>query len=174
MPGVTPAAPSTDVAPESKCFFFMQTKINSGTTPFEAAENIDTAYLFFAFITLGRGIGAIMGLRLGLACALASALAPASCFFTGTKAAIPSRVGPQHVAHQSRAQASSISMVAQAPIAWPDEVTTPLPDQPIRARILAVAPGDVASPFEDRGKAVPWFEVCAELRADLYNNNKAY
>lgn len=125
-----------------------------------------------------------MALHLGLTCALITALEPASCFLAGTKAAIPSGIGPQQhvVAHQHRAQASpSISMVAQAqaPIAWPDEATAPLPDQPIRARILAVAPGDVASPFEDRGKAVPWFEVCAfeclccattaVLRADLYS-----
>lgn len=118
-----------------------------------------------------------MGSRLGLTCVLITALEPVSCFLAGTtKAAIPCGIGPHggpqqqqhvhHVAHQNRAQTSpSISMVAQAqaPIAWPDEATTPLPDQPIRARILAVAPGEVASPFEDRGKAVPWFEVCPLL-----------
>ncbi|CAM9746847.1 unnamed protein product [Ectocarpus sp. 8 AP-2014] len=53
---------------------------------------------------------------------------------------------------------STTSMAAQA-VAWPDEVTAPSLDQPVRARILAVAPDGVASPFEDRGTAVPWFEV---------------
>lgn len=103
----------------------------------------------------------MMGLQLGLTCVLITALEPASCFFAGSKAIITFRTTPRHVTPQNRAQSSSISMVAQAPIAWPDEVMTPLPDQPIRARILAVAPGDVASPFEDRGKAASWFEVCA-------------
>ena len=50
-------------------------------------------------------------------------------------------------------------MVAEAPIAWPDAMPTATLEQPIRARIVAVAPGDTASPFEDRGKPVPWFEV---------------
>lgn len=50
-------------------------------------------------------------------------------------------------------------MVAQAPIAWPDAMPAPTLEEPVRARIVAVAPRDTASPFEDRGKAVPWFEV---------------
>lgn len=115
------------------------------------------------------GAGVTMGLHLGLTCVLIISLEPASCFFAGTKAVIPAGIAPQHVAHQNRAQTSSISMVAQAPIAWPDEVTTPLPDQPIRARILAVAPDGVASPFEDRGTAVPWFEVCGVRWYTMYH-----
>lgn len=50
-------------------------------------------------------------------------------------------------------------MAAQAPIAWPDAMPTETVEQPVRARIVAVAPSDTASPFEDRGKPVPWFEV---------------
>ena len=101
-----------------------------------------------------RGIaGAIMRLALESACVLLAALAPASCFFTGTKAVIPSRISPRATSP------SAVSMATQAPIAWPDEIIMPLPDQPIRARIIAVAPGDVASPFNDRGNSVPWYEV---------------
>ena len=98
-----------------------------------------------------------MGLGLGPACVLLSAIAPASCFFTGTNAVV-SRIVPR----QAPSSMNNIARMAaaQAPIAWPDEITTPSLDQPIRARILAVAPGGVASPFEDRGKAVPWIEVC--------------
>lgn len=95
-----------------------------------------------------------MGLGLGPACVLLSALTPASCFFTGTTAVV-SRIAPRDAPSSMN---TAIAMAA--PIAWPDEVTTPSLDQPIRARILAVAPGGVASPFKDRGKAVPWIEVC--------------
>lgn len=87
------------------------------------------------------------------ACLLLAALTPASCFFTGTQTVVPARISPRSAA------SSSFSMAAQAPIAWPDEITTPLVDQPTRARILAVAPGDVASPFNDRGNSVPWYQV---------------
>lgn len=95
-------------------------------------------------------------------CALLAAAAPASCFLTGTRTLVPSRVAPsaQQQQQQSSRIMSTTSMAAQA-VAWPDEVTAPSLDQPVRARILAVAPDGVASPFEDRGTAVPWFEVCA-------------
>lgn len=100
------------------------------------------------------GAGTMIGLGSSSACVLLAALAPASCFFTGTKAVIPSRISPD------AATSSSIRMAARAPIAWPDEITTTsLIDQPIRARIVAVAPAEANSPFNDRGTSVPWFEV---------------
>lgn len=100
-------------------------------------------------------------------CVLLAAVAPASCFLAGSRTFVPSHMAPsakqQQQQQTSRIMSSttSISMAAQQAVTWPDEVTAPSLDQPVRARILAVAPNGVASPFEDRGKAVPWFEVCA-------------
>lgn len=54
-------------------------------------------------------------------------------------------------------------MAAQAPIAWPDAMPTATLEQPVRARIVVVAPDDTPSPFEDRGKSVPWFEVRTQM-----------
>lgn len=121
--------------------------------PFGSACACTTTATHGAYTTAGK---AMMRPGLGSACLILAALAPASCFFTGTKGVVPSRISPRA---SSSSSASAVGMATQAPIAWPDEITMPLADQPIRARIIAVAPGDVASPFNDRGKSVPWYEV---------------
>lgn len=54
-------------------------------------------------------------------------------------------------------------MAVPAAIAWPDAMPTPTLDQPTRARIVAVSPRDVASPFDHRGEPVSWFEVRIEI-----------
>lgn len=76
------------------------------------------------------------------------AVTPAACFAPGYM--VPKSTG-----------ISIPRMVASAaPIVWPDANPTPSLDQAIRARIVVVTREDVASPFNDRGQAATWFEVC--------------
>ena len=80
---------------------------------------------------------------------------PTECF-------APSNVVPaiaSGASHNSKGFSPTRISASAAPIAWPDVRPTPSLDQPIRARIVAVAPEDMASPFKDREQAASWFEV---------------
>lgn len=96
-----------------------------------------------------------------LSACLLLTVAPVAGFFPGSSL-VPARMLITPRSPSALVGAASPVMAASATasaIAWPDATPTPSMDQPIRARIVAVAPRDVASPFEDRGKAAPWFEV---------------
>lgn len=82
-------------------------------------------------------------------------VAPAMCFITGNTPGAP-------ILLPTRLTTAMVAKVApgkQRPVSWPDEHPTPSLDQPLTARIVAVAPADIDSPFEYKGKHPGWFEV---------------
>lgn len=104
--------------------------------------------------------------RLELCLVLLTLTPKVACFLVGTTTGIQSIrrvIRPSPATHHAQRQ-SAVHMVAPAEssttaIAWPDVMPTPSLNQPVRSRIVAVAPGSVDSPFNHRGKRVPWFEV---------------
>lgn len=79
------------------------------------------------------------------------AVTPAACF------------APGYMVPKSRGIYVPKMVAPAVPVVWPDAKPTPSLDQPIRARIVVVTREDVASPFNDRGQAATWLEVCTNL-----------
>lgn len=80
---------------------------------------------------------------------------PGACFLAGSHPRVLTPLPAEH----STVMVTKVGSGSTSSIAWPDAQPTPTLDGPIRARIVAIAPIDIDSPFEDRGKHAPWFEV---------------
>lgn len=107
----------------------------------------------------------LVELCLPLVCIL-SFISNVSSFLAGFHP-MASRRGPA-ACHASR-QLHMTGTVSTTAIAWPDAMPTPSLEQPIRSRVVAVAPSSVDSPFSDRGKPVPWLEVGFTVQYDGAN-----